>query len=136
MLAYCWKIKIIMISGIDQFPFNFVGFPSPPMNLKKISVETLYRHHGQQILLLQWNASEATDNYIITSSPSVAGSRSNIITPNTTIEIPVLHNQEYNISVIASNCAGNSTPAEITVFIVPCKCILVMHAGTLTRVYM
>ena len=32
-----------------------------------------------------------------------------IITSNTSIQLPVLYNQEYNISVLANNCAGNST---------------------------
>ena len=98
------------------------------MNLKQSSVQTLGHHDSEQIILLQWNASEAADHYIITVSPTVAGSRSNnMITSSTTIEIPVLHNQEYNVSVVASNCAGNSTPAEVTILIVPRKCIFV-HA--------
>lgn len=89
------------------------------MNLKQISVNT--SGHSELFMLLQWNASEAADHYIITVSPTVTGPGSSFITPSTTVEIPVLYNQEYNISVVASNCAGNSTPAEITTFIVPCK---------------
>ena len=43
----------------------------------------------------------------------------------TTVEFPVLYSQEYNISVVASNCAGNSTPAEIMILIVPCKKLII-----------
>ena len=94
------------------------------MNL--IGVQTSGHHSNLKqnlITLLQWNASEAANFYIVTVSPSVVGSAagSSIITSNTTIEFPVLYNQEYNISVVASNCAGNSTPAEIMILIVPCK---------------
>ena len=96
----------------------FVDSPSPPMNLKQISIQGI---HSSQQTILHWNASEVADHYIVTVSPSVTRLNSSFITPNTTIEIPVLYNQEYNITVVASNCAGNSTPAEITRFIVTRK---------------
>ena len=90
------------------------------MNLKKISVNTS-GHSEQLFMLLQWNTSEAADHYTVTVAPTVTGRSSSFIAPSTTVEIPVLYNQGYNISVVASNCAGNSTPAEITIFIMPCK---------------
>ena len=63
-----------------------------------------------QLLLL-------TISYIISLSPLINDneSESTFITSNTTIHLPLQYNQDYNISVMASNCAGNSTPADISV---------------------
>ena len=85
--------------------------PTSPMNLKQAIQES-----GEDIVL-QWNTSDLVDYYIITVSPPVE-SGSTFTTPNTSIQFPVLYNQEYNVSVVANNCAGNSTPAETTVPII------------------
>ena len=67
---------------------------------------------GQTVL--QWNSSDEVDYYIITISPLVVELGSSFTTPDTSIQLPVIYNQKYNVSVVANNCAGNSTPAEIT----------------------
>ena len=68
------------------------------------------------MLILGWTSSNATmvDNYIITLS-SPTKEKSILITSNTSIEVPLHYNQEYNVSVIAMNCAGNSTPIKINI---------------------
>ena len=88
------------------------------MSLKQVSVQG-----SSNEVMLQWNASEAADHYIIiVSGPLVIESGSSYITSNTTVLVPVQYNnQQYNISVVASNCAGNSTPAEIMILTVTCK---------------
>ena len=65
------------------------------------------------VTIIEWISSDAIiiDSYIITVSPPIA-LMSTFITYNTSIELPILYNQEYNISLVAKNCAGNSTPAE------------------------
>jgi hypothetical protein len=70
----------------------------------------------QDLMQVQWNAAALTDHYIISISPLVKDgeSESTFITSNTTIHLPLQINQDYNVSVMASNCAGNSTPAEIS----------------------
>ena len=66
---------------------------------------------------IQWNAAALADHYIISLSPLVHDneSESTFITSNTTIHLPLQYNQDYNVSVMASNCAGNNIPAEISV---------------------
>ena len=66
---------------------------------------------------VQWNAAALADHYIISLSPLISDneSESTFITSNTIIDLPLQHNQDYNISVMASNCAGNSTPVKIGV---------------------
>ena len=66
------------------------------------------------VITLLWNSSSVVDEYMIFVAPPVE-SGSIFTTPNTTIQITVCYNQEYNISVVANNCAGSSTPAEIIV---------------------
>jgi hypothetical protein len=62
---------------------------------------------------LHWTIDTFACIYYIAISPSTE-SLSIISTSNKTIEIPILFNQEYVVSVLASNCAGNSTPATIS----------------------
>lgn len=38
-------------------------------------------------------------------------------TQNTTLQLPVSYNQEYNITVLANNCIGNSTSANLSLLI-------------------
>ena len=72
---------------------------------------------------LEWNnksdpmhpgwASEIS-NYTITVYPSEEANPWSIFyTNNTSIPLALHYDQDYNISVMASNCVGNSTPAEI-----------------------
>jgi hypothetical protein len=82
----------------------------------------------QNLMKVQWNAAALADHYIISLSPLINDneSESTFITSNTTIHLPLQHNQDYNVSVMAGNCAGNSTPAKIGVrvgkhlFVVTC----------------
>ena len=75
------------------------------------------------LMKIQWNPVTVADHYIISVSPLIIidnESESSLITSNTTIHLPLEHNQDYNVSVMASNCAGNSTPAEISVRVGKC----------------
>ena len=84
------------------------GPPSTQMNLTR----------DIDLMKVQWNPVDMADQYIISISLLVADYAefvSTFITPNTTIQLPLQHNQDYNISFMASNCAGNSTPVEISI---------------------
>ena len=83
----------------------YADAPSPPLNLRCYYLELSVD--------FQWEVSLHAEQYFITISPPV-DSGSTFTTTNTTIQVPVLHNQEYNISVVANNCAGNSTPSTCT----------------------
>ena len=52
--------------------------------------------------------------FFIIITPPVESGLSNFMTHNTTIQLSVLYNYEYTINVVASNCAGNSTPVSTT----------------------
>ena len=73
----------------------------------------------QNLMMVQWNTAALADHYIVSLSPLIHDNEfeSIFITSNTTIHLPLdlQHNQDYNVSVMASNCAGNSTLAEISV---------------------
>ena len=65
-------------------------------------------------LLLKWNVTgHFEEGFVSVTPPVTAGSIFN--TTNTTLQVPILYNQEYNISVMAHNCAGNSTIVTISV---------------------
>ena len=67
--------------------------------------------HGVAIIMLEWTSSDASvvDNYFINISPPIE-SVSSFTTTNTSIQLFIQYNQDYDISVVATNCAGNSTP--------------------------
>ena len=52
--------------------------------------------------------------YFITVTPFIESGSSSFTTKNSTIQLPVVYNQEYIVSVVANNCAGNSTPVATT----------------------
>ena len=72
------------------------------------------------VVTLEWlpAASDATLvsdlTYTVVAFPSVVSLTSMLTTSNTSIQLFILYNQEYNITVVASNCVGNSTPAKTT----------------------
>ena len=77
-------------------------------------------NHGVAIML-GWTSSNASvaDSYIVNISPPIE-SVSTFTTPNTSIQLFIQYNEEYNISVVATNCAGNSTPTHTNVKIGKC----------------
>ena len=69
-------------------------------------------------LQVQWYLAKPLtyiDNYFIVLSPPIE-SGSIFTTHSTTIQFSVHYNLKYNISVVANNCAGNSTPVNITTY--------------------
>ena len=71
----------------------------------------------QNLMKVQWKPTALADHYIVSLSPLIDNneSGSTFITSNTTIHLPLQYNQDYNVSVVASNCAGKSTPVDISV---------------------
>ena len=63
---------------------------------------------------VKWNPVDVADHYTVSISPPLE-SESVFITSNTTIQLPFLYNQDYNVSVMANNCAGSSIAASINV---------------------
>ena len=68
---------------------------SYPTNLERTNLQTL--------------------SYTITIYPGTANSGSIFHTGDTSILLPLNYDQDYNISVVATNCVGNSTPAEMRI---------------------
>ena len=66
------------------------------------------------LIRIQWGSIDSAEHYQIDVSPTVM-SASTSISKNTSILLALLVNREYNITVVASNCAGNSTPARISI---------------------
>ena len=74
------------------------------------------RDDGVATVILLWNSTDDLANdYIIYLYPPNLESASTFVTSKTSVELSLAYNQEYNVSVIASSCAGNSTPTEIMI---------------------
>ena len=63
---------------------------------------------------VEWSPVDLADHYTVSVSP-VLESGSVFFTSNTTIQLPFLYNQDYNVSVMANNCAGSSIASNINV---------------------
>ena len=81
------------------------------MNLTHSQVAT---QANTTLARIHWGSIDSADYYRIDVSPTVE-SLSTSISTNTSILLPLLISREYNITVVASNCAGNSTPAMISI---------------------
>ena len=78
---------------------------------------------GSLNITLQWDDEDSihlgrtrsNPRYTITVYPEAPNSGSVFYTPDTSMPLALHYDQDYNISVVASNCAGNSTPVEIRI---------------------
>ena len=90
------------------------GPPTSPMNLRQYLITSQVTNGT--LVEIQWNSADVVDYYIITISPwPLHELQSTFTTLTATIQLSMLYNQEYNVTVVASNCAGNSTPADINI---------------------
>lgn len=88
-----------------------------------MAVPTYLSNNETATVKLNWSSTNNSTIYIISSTlqvfcaSGIVTEQHNEIfeTSNKSILLSVLYNQGYDISVTASNCAGNSTPAEIIV---------------------
>ena len=71
------------------------------------------------ISVLMWIPSghKMVDDYIVlvSSTGPIMSGTATFTTNDTAVQISLFYNEEYNISVMANNCAGNSTAAEMNV---------------------
>ena len=92
--------------------------PPQPYNLTVV-MSTRNRDPGDPYLnvVLKWmnqNLDAALNqNTISLDPPSTADSGDIFHTTNTSVQLALLYDQDYNISVVARNCIGNSAPAKI-----------------------
>ena len=79
--------------------------------------------YDHDLMTIQWNPTHWVDYYIINVMHNE--SEFTLTTSNTTIKVPLHYNQEYNVTVIANNCAGNSTSAEMSMRVgkYTCNCL-------------
>ena len=72
--------------------------------------------------MLQWDHqqlnSALNQSYRITISSPTADSAAIYNTFNTFVQLALLYNQDYNISVVAKSCIGNSMPDKICIRII------------------
>ena len=91
--------------------------PATPIIVTETS-EHNEEKNGSFTLVLMWisNDIKMVDNYIVLVSSTGPGLVMTTFTTNdTAVYIPLFYNEEYNISVMANNCAGNSTAADMNV---------------------
>ena len=87
-----------------------------------MSAETTDHGDPYVNVMLQWTGQQLdtalTQNYTITVSPPTANHEAIFHTVNMSIQLALLYDQDYNISVVARSCFGSSAPAEISIRII------------------
>ena len=99
----------------STFLMHITGVPAPPIIVTE-TFEHNEEKNGSFTLVLMWISSEAKivdDCIVLVSSTGLV--MTTFTTNDTAVHIPLFYNEEYNISVMANNCAGNSTAAEMKV---------------------
>ena len=67
-------------------------------------------------ITVTWSASSGADNYTIMVTPLPPLGQYLIFTTTTSLQLTVLYNEEYAVSITAQNCVGsNSTTVPLTV---------------------
>ena len=91
---------------------EFVDPPSPPVI---IDVPSSQQSSAESVIVtIEWNPpvnSSGADihNYTVNVSPSTQPSAT--VVTSTNVNVTVDYNVNYTLSIVATNCAGNSNPA-------------------------
>ena len=101
----------LLLSTEPQTPSNVTAvMPLIPTNYDAVNVTLEWDDESDPMYLGRRNQ---ISNYTIAIYPDAANSESIFHTANTYKTLALHYDQDYNISVVASNCVGNSTPAQI-----------------------
>ena len=125
---------------IMTFYYAF-GYTEPPQPHNLTVVMSTDPGDPYVNVVLQWfdqNLDAALNQtYTITITrypPSIADSGATFQTTNTSIQLALLYDQDYNISVVARNCIGSSIPAIIRMIHFN-NCTLIVKDGVIAMNY-
>ena len=96
-----------------------IFFIVPPSINGSFSVRGIIYESNFSYVNLSWEVSgrdigDFVEQYLIDISPAVELEGNNFTTQSNFITITLLYNQQYNISLFATNCAGTSDPIKTT----------------------
>ena len=92
--------------------------PPSPRNVVWDQSHTNNASVTSTFISLEWNSNSVMylmSNFIVEITS--LGEVLHYTTPNTIIQLPVVYNQEYDIKVLATNCIGNSSSANLSLSI-------------------
>ena len=92
--------------------------PPSPTNVVWDQSHTNNASVTSTFISLEWNSNSVMylmSNFIVEITS--LGEVLHYTTPNTIIQLPVVYNQEYDIKVLATNCIGNSSSANLSLSI-------------------
>ena len=111
-------------NGIQSYcNFTFIqchAVPPSPINIVWHQIESHTNNASvtSTFISLEWNSNTyLASNFIIEITLDFLGEVLYYTTTNTTIQLPVVYNQEYDIKVLANNCIGNSSSANLSLLI-------------------
>ena len=90
--------------------FVKLGVPSEPTAINH-SVQSLTANNSTVAVTVQWDPVDGVDNYTVAISPLAQLSATVVTSTSVTVSVAD-YNEDYTVSVVATNCAGNSTAEE------------------------
>jgi hypothetical protein len=106
--------QVLLLSIVPQKLSNVTAvMPHVPTNYSAVGIVNIILEWDDESYPTNLDRTDQIATYTITVYPDTANSGSIFHTANTSIPLALNYDQDYNISVVASNCVGNSTPAEI-----------------------
>ena len=92
-------------SSTELSIFSHAGYPHPPHNITESESFTEHRANTT----LQWSSRDNHDtSFIATFDPPLITSKV-VITSDKSLQLMVPYNVNYTVSLVATNCAGNSS---------------------------
>ena len=89
------------------------GPPAAPIGVNTTVDESNFSPSMASIILT-WSASSGTDNYTIMVSPPLPSGQTPLSTTTTMLQLTVLYNEDYTLSIAAHNCGGTSNTTVIS----------------------
>ena len=103
--------------------FNLLGLkvskhssPDPPNPPQNVMIMKSINNTDNSTVTIQWdspqaNGGAAVDNYTVSVTPMPLSGDPIVTVMGTMIELILNYNVQYTVSVMATNCAGNSDPS-------------------------
>ena len=107
---------------ITQFHSLVKLLLTAPFLNSTMTITTAEHSENGTLIQLSWIESAATALYHVEVLPAdprqtqslMSNDYHDVTTSNTSLQLWLKYNEEFNITILASNCAGNSTPIEST----------------------
>ena len=92
------------------------GPPTAPQNIFLEPANTSYIEQNSSLITLQWGKNDQVSNYFIQAFSKNSTFAEETVTTMPKVELTLPSDEDFMVTVISNNCAGNSSQAAVTTF--------------------